>query len=489
MAYRLSFCCTFATYFAEPFLMLPYNNKDIVSIFDYSKQLVNRCLRDFAPDADEHKGKGGLGQLVEELFFKYDLNSRQEADFALVNAELKCTPLKQSANGTELLIKERLVCSMINYTEDWDKTFEESHFYRKCLIMLIMFYLHQKNVSKLDLHFLFAVLWKIPEKDLNVIRKDYETIITKIRNGQAETLSEGDTMYLGACRKGQKGDTLMAQHGSDVGAPRRAWSLKMTYMRTVLEEVKRNNIGGAYCNYDIKPTNLEALFCAEELREHSVDDILNKRFAPYIGLSYTGICDKLSINPITAKSKYFILANAIASNSKIGNINQSEEFVKSGLTMKTIRVKKNGTIKESMSFENIDYQEVYDCDEWTDSRLYELFTNRFMFVVFRETDNVLQLPNGKTETEYKLDKVVFWTMPQSDLQVAMQYWQNIRQCIKDNHIAPEYFWGLKDDRCFHVRPKAALAMDMVETPHGTKAKKYCYWFNAKYVKNIIDNEI
>ena len=39
--------------------MLPYNNKDITSIFNYSKQLVNRCLRDFVPDADEHKGKGG----------------------------------------------------------------------------------------------------------------------------------------------------------------------------------------------------------------------------------------------------------------------------------------------------------------------------------------------------------------------------------------------------------------------------------------------
>lgn len=103
--------------------MLPYNNKDITSIFDYSKKLINKCLRDFAPDAEEHKGKGGLGQLVEELFFQYDVNSRQEADFAFVNAELKCTPLKMAARDKELLIKERLVCSMINYTEDWDKSF------------------------------------------------------------------------------------------------------------------------------------------------------------------------------------------------------------------------------------------------------------------------------------------------------------------------------------------------------------------------------
>lgn len=469
--------------------MLPYNNKDITSIFNYSKQLVNRCLRDFAPDADEHKGKGGLGQLVEELFFKYDINSRQEADFAFVNAELKCTPLKKSAKNEDLLIKERLACSMINYTEDWNKSFEQSHFYRKCLIMLIMFYLHQSNVSKLDLHFLFAVLWKIPEKDLLIIRKDYETIISKIRNGKAETLSEGDTMYLGACRKGQKGDSLMVQHGSDIGAPRRAWSLKTTYMRIVLDEVKKNNVDGAYCNYDIKPTELEELISVDELKSHSVDDVLKGRFAPYVGLGYSEICKKLDINPITAKSKYFVIANAIASNKKIGNVNLSEEFVKSGLTMKTIRINKNGKIKESMSFENIDYQEVYDCDEWTDSRLYELFTSRFMFVIFKETDNLLSLPNGKTESEYKLDKVAFWTMPQADLNVAIQYWENIRQCVKDDHIAPEYFWGIKDNRDFHVRPKATLAKDMVDTPYGTKAKKYCYWFNAKYVKNIIDNEI
>lgn len=469
--------------------MLPYNNKDITSIFNYSKQLVNRCLRDFVPDADEHKGKGGLGQLVEELFFKYDINSRQEADFAFVNAELKCTPLKKSAKNEDLLIKERLACSMINYTEDWNKSFEQSHFYRKCLIMLIMFYLHQSNVSKLDLHFLFAVLWKIPEKDLLIIRKDYETIISKIRNGKAETLSEGDTMYLGACRKGQKGDSLMVQHGSDISAPRRAWSLKTTYMRIVLDEVKKNNVDGAYCNYDIKPTELEELISVDELKSHSVDDVLKGRFAPYVGLGYSEICKKLDINPITAKSKYFVIANAIASNKKIGNVNLSEEFVKSGLTMKTIRINKNGKIKESMSFENIDYQEVYDCDEWTDSRLYELFTSRFMFVIFKETDNLLSLPNGKTESEYKLDKVAFWTMPQADLNVAMQYWENIRQCVKDDHISPEYFWGIKDNRDFHVRPKATLAKDMVDTPNGTKAKKYCYWFNAKYVKNIIDNEI
>lgn len=466
----------------------PYNERDISSIFNYSKQLVNKCLRDFAPDAEEHNGKGSLGQLVEELFFKYDLNSRQEADFAFVNAELKCTPLKESAKK-ELLIKERLVCSMINYTADWNKTFEESHFYQKCLIMLIMFYLHNPKASKLDLQFLFAVLWKIPEKDLLIIRKDYDTIITKIRNGQAHTLSEGDTMYLGACRKGQKGESLMPQHNSETGAPRRAWSLKTAYMRIVLDEVKHNNQDGAYCNYEIVQPTKETVFSVDELKKKSVDDILLSRFAPYNGKTYRQICDMLNIEPSNSKSKYFIVSNVIAGKGNVCNVNKSEEFEKSGLTMKTIRVKKTGVTKESMSFENIDYQEVFDCEEWTDSRLYELFTNRFLFVIFCETDNVLHLPNGKTEPEYKLEKVAFWTMPQDDLKVAQEYWSNIRQNVLDNHIAPQYFWNAKADRHFHVRPKARVADDMTENPNGGMVKKYCYWFNQKYVKNIVANEL
>lgn len=467
---------------------LPYDEKDISSIFNYSKQLVNKCLRDFAPDAEEYGGKGSLGQLVEELFFKYDLNSRQGADFAFVNAELKCTPLKKSAKQ-ELLIKERLVCSMINYTEDWDKPFEKSHFYQKCLIMLIMFYLHNPNASKLDLQFLFSVLWKIPEKDLLIIRKDYDTIITKIKNGQAHTLSEGDTMYLGACRKGQKGDSLMPQHNSNIGAPRRAWSLKTAYMRILLDEVKRKSHHGAYCNYELPQTDMVNMFSVKELRNNSVDDILLERFKKYCGKTYSQICDMLNIEPSSSKSKYFMISNKIAGKGSVSNVNKSEEFEKSGLTMKTVRVKSNGSIKESMSFENIDYQEVADCGEWTDSRLYELFTNRFLFVIFRETGNALQLPDGKTEPEYKLEKVAFWTMPQEDLQVAQQYWHNIRQNVLDNHIAPQYFWSIKDNKYFHVRPKAQVADDMTENPNGGMVQKYCYWFNQKYVKNIIENEL
>lgn len=87
--------------------------------------------------------------------------------------------------------------------------------------------------------------------------------------------------------------------------------------------------------------------------------------------------------------------------------------------MKTIRIQHNGSIKESMSFENIDYMEVAECDNWYESRLYELFSSRFIFVVFKE-----QTPN---KGDYVLDNVFFWTMPREDLEWAETYWVHIRK--------------------------------------------------------------
>lgn len=457
-----------------------YNRHSLKSIFNYSKQLINNSLRNIAPDADERKGKGSLGQLVEEYFFGYKVNQSSEQDFASANAELKCTPLRYSAANDEYLVKERLVCGMINYKKDWDKPFELSHFYLKCRIMLILFYIHQPRVPKLDLVFLYSTLWKIPDKDLAIMRRDYDIVISKISSGLAHTLSEGDTMYLGACRKGQKGETPIAQHGSEIKALRRAWSLKTSYMRVVLRETQKSP-DGSWCNFDITDScPSQQLFSEDELRNSSVEEILTNRFAPFIGSTYLEICGKLRIIPTSSKSRLSIIANAIATDSSFSNINRTEEFVKSGLTMKTVRVGRKGRVRESMSFENIDYSEVAQCEEWTDSRLYELFSSKFLFVVFDESEG------GHNPI---LCKVKFWTMGQADLAVAHEYWNNIKRSVAKGAISAKSFWSIRDDRNFHVRPKAKNSRDMAIAADGSVAPKYCYWFNAKYVMNIINNEL
>lgn len=394
---------------------LPYDKFSAASIYEYSKGLLGKTLREFIYEGYVTKaGKGGIGQMVENLYFLLDTNNNPEADFSSAGMELKCTPLKLGKNN-EYLIKERLVCGMINYCDVVKDDFEHSHFYLKCQLMLLMFYLYRKGHDNLDLEFIFSVLWQLPEKDLLIIRQDYEIIIDKIRRGEAHLLSEGDTMYLGACRKGQKGDSLMAQPYSNEGAPRRAFCLKMAYMRTVLQYVVASK-EKAVTNFTL---HKEQLVSEKDLATQSFDDILLRRFKPYISKEYHIIANEMGVdisnNP---KNKYAMIANSIASNGKYSNINRSEEFLKAGLTMKTIRVQYNSSIKEAMSFENIDYIEIAECDNWLESRLYELFSSRFMFVVFRE--------QHEGSEDYALNDVFFWTMPQADLCWAENYWeQNI----------------------------------------------------------------
>lgn len=468
-----------------------------LSIFDYSRFLIGQSLHSLLGDvAVEHKrkGKGGLGQMVEELFFNYEINSNREADFGEAKVELKCTPLLKSKTDGSFRIKERLVCTMIDYFELADTKFEDSHLLSKCQLMLLLFYLHISGTPIYDYEFLFRILWQIPEKDLILIKNDYETIANRVRKGEAHLISEGDTMYLGACRKGQKGDSPQSQPFSDIKANKRAFSLKPAYMRHILKHVTGSK-KSCYTNFQRAEKSKYELVSAEELSRSSFEKIIINRFSKFYGLNYLEICSKLGITPYQAKSKYADIAGLIASDSKSKRIANAEEFVKSGIMMKTIRLRNSGMPKEAMSFKNIDYQEVYDNDNWIESEAYEIFTNRFLFVIFKPVKGEnITIRNNKTEknvTEqsYVLDHVFFWTMSPDNLESARKYWEHIRENVLANKIGLQYFWNISDNKDFHVRPKAAKKVQLAPNPHGGEVEKYAYWLNASFVKRIIEENI
>ncbi len=477
-------------YFQENF-----DRKDPLSIFHYSRLLIGNSLHGLIGESvttHNRSGKGGLGQMVEELFFKYDINSNREADFKEAQVELKCTPLIKKDGHSSYKIKERLVCTMIDYSELVKTKFEDSHLLAKCRLMLLLFYQHIKGYAPYDLEFIFRILWQLPEKDLLLIKKDYDTIADKVRRGEAHLLSEGDTVYLGACRKGQKGDTPQKQPFSEIAAYKRAFSLKPAYMRYVLSHVVSSG-KNSYTNYTVTEKPSFELVSENELKTKSFEEILLNRFNPFIGKNYIEICQLLGMEPYQSKNKYADIAALIASDNKSKRLEKAEEFIKSGITMKTVRLRPKGTPKESMSFKNIDYFEVFENDEWTNSETYELFTTRFLFVVFKPVKNSeIQIINNsknrlETEQSYILDRAFFWTMPPEDLEVAKEYWNDIRQNVLDNNINLSSFWNIAKHRKFHVRPKATKTTQKAPNPNGGFCNKYCYWFNAEYVKSIIEN--
>ena len=465
-----------------------------MSIYEYAFPLLEHTLREIVGDeavdsyVPSNKNKGGLGLMVELLYYKYKPNSSPLPDFEEAGVELKTTGLRKLIKSGCLQIKERLVIDIINFCEVVKQPFEESVFYTKFRLMLLLFYLYEKGSNHADLRFVYVALWQIPEKDLLIIRHDYEVIIDKIRRGEAHLLSDGDTEYLAASRKGDKKTKDRKQPFSNIKAPQRAFALKAAYMRTVLEYIEQSGKPTA-TNYGARIKDKQ-LFQAEDLKDSYFEDLLLARFEPYKGCSYLRLCDLFGKNYDTDKAKYAHLASRIATG-RFTNVNMTEEFRKAGLQLKTIRVETDGSINESMSFENIDYQELMETAFWFDSRLYEIFSGRFLFVIFKADGGNIRYKNKKgewvEENTYSFERAFFWTMPQKDLDIAEEYWRDTQQCVIDNKISPKYFWKLEDHRKFHVRPKGADSRDLVDNPHGGKVKKYCYWFNNEYVKEIISS--
>lgn len=207
-----------------------YHTKE--EILARGREAIGIPLREIDKTDRLNTGKGAVGSVLEESWFGYHINSEAEADFAEAGVELKATPYMRTSKG--IRAKERLVCNIINYMEEYKHSFYDSSFWKKCNTMLLMSYEHKEGIPKGDFTIDEAVLFSFPTEDLYIIEKDWETIVGKIRAGRAHELSEGDTLYLGACTKGATAATMRQQPFSDIPAKQRAFSLKQSYMTYVL---------------------------------------------------------------------------------------------------------------------------------------------------------------------------------------------------------------------------------------------------------------
>src|SRR5690554_3626056 len=220
-------------------MKLPYNPEDKASIIEYAEILKGKTLRevcDVNAIRNDRTGKGHFGQILEEFYFHYKPNSDAEPDFPIAELELKSSPLKRLKNN-EYRSKERLVLNIIKYLNVVNQNFENSDFIKKNSSILLIFYLHQPGYDILDFIIKLVGEWSFPSTDLEIIKKDWETITKKIADGKAHELSEGDTFYLGACTKGANALSVRKQPFSEIPAKQRAYSFKQGYVNHIIASI------------------------------------------------------------------------------------------------------------------------------------------------------------------------------------------------------------------------------------------------------------
>lgn len=246
-----------------------YTTKE--AVLKRGQEAIGIPLKDIDKTGRISTGKGAVGSIIEESWFGYSINSESEPDFPEAGVELKVTPYIRGKKG-DIRAKERLVCNIINYMEEYDKTFKTSSFWHKCETMLLMSYEHKKDIPKGEFKIDKAVLFSFPIEDLVIIERDWDIITKKVRDGKAHLISEGDTMYLAACTKGANASSVRKQPFSDTMAKQRAYSLKSSYMTQILNQY----IFGT-------ATNERIITDWKQLQKHSFEDIIVEKLRPYFG--------------------------------------------------------------------------------------------------------------------------------------------------------------------------------------------------------------
>lgn len=475
-----------------------YDKQNPESIEAYARRLIGKTFYDVIEYAETNKiaqaervkfygnmaRKGGLGNLLEELYFGYKANSDQEADFAEAGVELKATPYEYTKKG-ELRAGERLVITMIGYDVPFEMDFYKSHLWNKIQRTLLVYYWRNKELkSNLLYKIRYVKLFQPPENDLMIIKQDYEIIKEKIVSGRAHELSESDTMYLGACTKGATAakSTVPQYYNKDVLARKRAFCFKNSYMTYVLNHY----IAG-------KDTEIESIVGDKQLLESSTFEMcIEQQIARYIGMSDKELCEKFGREYNSNKAQWVDLTYKMLGIRS----NKAEEFEKANIVVKSIRIEQNGRIKENMSFPPFLFKKLVQ-EKFEDSEIYHYFDEtRFFFVVWKKDGDV-----------YRVFDSQLWNMPARDLEYTVRNgWEQIQRVIgygvqfrkketAKGTVVQNNLPKKADNPIIHIRPHSKqsayklhdgtiignVKRDANELPNGEYMTTQSFWINNSYI--------
>ncbi|WP_395150383.1 Sau3AI family type II restriction endonuclease [uncultured Allofournierella sp.] len=445
-----------------------YNTKE--AVLRRAQDAINIPMKDIDKTGRIKTGKGAIGTVLEESWFGYTPNNESEPDFPEAGVELKATPYIRTKNG--IRAKERLVCNIINYMTEYEKTFGTSDFWRKCQTMLIMSYEYRTGVSKEEFYIDKAILFSFPIEDLIIIQQDWMKLMDKIRAGQAHLITEGDTLYLAACTKGATAATVRQQPFNSIRAKQRAYSLKSSYMTRILKNFVFGNQEDEHIIKDWRA-----------LTKHTFEDHIIGMLRPYFGMTQEQLKAHFVVDSKAKNLNEVLLAKMLGIRGKIAYTN---EFQNASIVPKTIRIQRNGRIKESMSFPTFRFTQIIN-ETWEDSELRNyLEPTKFLFVIFEESE----------QGEYVFSRVKFWNIPSEDLEEVRKVWERTVKIIRngvelhfDGYAMRNNLPKSSENRVSHVRPHGRNASDTYPLPDGRKMTKQCFWLNNSYLEQILKDDI
>lgn len=470
------------------------------TIESYAKQLEGMTFREvldlgIAPEGVERdynnaRYKGGMGTLIEERFFGYKANSDQEPDFPEAGVELKASCMDLKKDG-DYSAGERLVLTMIPLDGPIEDDFFSSHVWRKSEKILLIYYERDRSLEdKYDQVIKYVKIITPSKEDLKIIREDYGKIVSLVKAGKAQDLSESLTSYLGACTKGATAEKSLVRqyYPPHVEAKKRAFCFKRSYMDYILHTQMMGEAKQAE----------SIIKNADELDDMTFEQYVISRIRPHVGKTDVELCEMLGLEYKGNKSQWSQIVYALLGIRG----DRAEEFEKANVSVRTVRVEERGAIVESLSLDTFKFCDIVEQD-WDDSALKAYFEEtRFLFVSFAKSHDGIKLAGAR-----------FWSMSMKDIEGPLrECWERTKEVIANGveltvkigangEATIENNLPKKSDAgsIAHVRPHTSkrgyrLGDGSVygepdkygdELPDGRVMTKQSFWLNNDYVYAIV----
>lgn len=457
---------------------------NLTEYLEIEEKIVNKKLGDILViPKDRNQNKGLIGQLIEVQLFNKKLDNKKVPDIDMfvdivtnelkeyyneyIKLELKSGGINLKKNG-QYSSKERLVMSTINYNhynKEIEYKFEDSEVYEKCKLMILIYYIYDKNLPLEEYRVIVSMIFNLEKKDLSILRKDYNIIINKIKDGKAHEISGSDTFFLEALRKGQGGEAdNRTQPYSEKSAKSRAFALKASYMNTIINEY----ISKKDSSFIIDSEN-------DDL------DYINNSLNKYINKTVNEIMDIFGMD----KSKKPKQINAMLVRNMLGvNTNKLDDidfFKKANIKFKTVRVSKSKKVKETMNYTNIiDYDGIVS-EEWEDSVLYEEINRKYFYCLFQESDN----------NEVYFRGYIFRGFNDEEIDEFRKLWEKVKNICIDSENIERDLPKSTDGFIGHIRPKGVNREKSLRTlKNGQVVPNKVFWVNKEFIqKELIDKVI
>lgn len=221
-----------------------------------------------------------------------------------------------------------------------------------------------------------------------------------------------------------------------------------------------------------------------QLEHESFEQYLLNKIKPYYGMTQSELKLRFGIRNNPKNINELILARILGVT---GQISTTEEFKKAAINPKTIRIQKNGAIKESMSFPAFKFIPLSQETVWEESELYGMLAEKkFMFVIFKEN----------LTGNFVLEKVLFWNIPYKDLQQVEIVWRKTVETIRNgvvitrrNNRNYNNLPKQTENPVAHVRPHGINSRDTDLLPDGRQMTKQCFWLNNSYIHEQIEKHL